>query len=98
MGAIKSAFKAIGEGIKGAFEGVGHIVKGAVTLNFDEVAEGVGGVVKGGLGAVMGGASLSPASLCASTLMDGAMSMLDGKQNAPAAPNYKSDDADDSDE
>lgn len=79
MGAIKKVFHSIGDGIKGAFEGVGHIVKGAVTLNFGEVAKGVGGVVSNGM-------ALTPQALCANALMDGAMSMLGGNSGMPGMP------------
>ena len=73
MGAIKSAFENIGNGIKHAFEAVGEVVKSAVTLDFGGVAKGVGHLVGAAGEMARGAVGLTPAALAANTLFDGAI-------------------------
>jgi len=73
MGAIKTAFDNIGNGIKHAFEAVGEIAVGALTLDFKGIAKGMGDMVGAGGDMVRGALNLTPAALAANTLLDGAI-------------------------
>jgi len=73
MGAIKTAFDNIGNGIKHAFEAVGEVAVGALTLDFKGIAKGMGDMVGAGGEMARGALNLTPVALAANTLLDGAI-------------------------
>lgn len=76
MGAIKKAFKAIGHGIGEAAKGIGHIAKGVVTLDLKGIGKGIKEVAHAGGDIGRGVFNLTPATLAANTLLNGAADKL----------------------
>jgi len=73
MGAIKTAFDNIGNGIKHAFEAVGEVAVSAVKLDFGGVAKGMGHMVNSGGEMFRGAVELTPVVMAVNTMCDGAM-------------------------
>ncbi len=79
MPSIGRAVHALGSGFTHAFKGASHMVKGAFTLDLKRATHGAAELVRGGAKVATGAAGFAAPSLCASTLMDGALHALSSK-------------------
>jgi hypothetical protein len=79
MSFITKAFEQMGRGIAGAFKATGEIAKGVLTLDLKGASTGVKNLVASELEVCRGGLNLTPAAVCANTLLNGAFDKLTTK-------------------
>ncbi|NRF72191.1 hypothetical protein HLB44_34925 [Aquincola sp. S2] len=76
MSFISKAFETIGKGISTAFKATGEIAKGVLTLDLKGAAKGVSHLLEAEMQIFGGVAKLTPAAVCANTLLNGAFDKL----------------------
>jgi len=76
MSFISKAFEQIGKGISSAFKATGEIAKGVLTLDLKGAAKGVSHLLEAEMQMAGGVAKLTPAAVCANTLLNGAFDKL----------------------